>query len=91
MRIERPGVSRRLIVSAAGIWIAGLTLASGQRVLAPRDFRDHPNISYLTAPVSDPVARINERIRQRQLDLDQSPRVGTCGLWAACFSDSFQN
>ena len=76
MRIERPGVSRRLIASAAGIWIAGLTLASGQRVLAPRDFRDHPNISYLTASVSDPVTRLNERIRRGQVHLDSEPTRG---------------
>jgi hypothetical protein len=53
-----------------------MTFASGQRVLTPRDFRDHPNISYLTASVSDPVAQLNERIRQGLVRFESEPTGG---------------
>ena len=70
---------RKLIASATSIWIAGLTLASGQRTLDPRELRNHPNISYMTATASDPVAQLNERIRQGQVHLDSEPTRGYLG------------
>ena len=67
---------RRLIATATSIWIAALTLTSGQRPLDPRELRNHPKISYLTASVSDPVAQLNERIRQGQVRFDVEPSRG---------------
>ena len=66
----------RTLIAAVGIWIIGLTLTSGQRALAPRDLRDHPNIAYLTASVSDPVAQLNDRIRQGLIRLESEPTRG---------------
>jgi len=65
-----------LILTAAGIWFAGLMLVSAQRAPGPLEFRNHPNISYLTAKVSDPVAQLNERIRQGEVQLEAEPTRG---------------
>jgi hypothetical protein len=67
---------RTLILTAAGIWFAGLMLASAQRALGPFQLRNHPNISYLTAKVSDPVARLNERMQQGEVQLSAEPTRG---------------
>ena len=67
---------RRLIATATSIWIAALTLTSGQRPIDPRELRNHPKISYLTASVSDPVAQLNERVRQGQVRFDVEPSRG---------------
>ena len=67
---------RRLIATATSIWIAALTLTSGQRPIDPRELRNHTKFSYLTASVSDPVAQLNERIRQGQVRFDVEPSRG---------------
>ena len=56
-------------------WIASVVLVSAQKV-HPALLRNHPAIAYATAPVSDPVAQLNERLKRGDVTLEKSEHSG---------------
>ena len=61
---------RTLVGAATAVWLAAVGVTSGQRALGPSELRNHPNIAYMTAPVSDPVSRLNARVKRGETRLD---------------------
>ena len=53
----------RLLLAAAVIWLAYASFAGAQQPLSPSAMRAHPNINYLSGTTTDPVARLNEKLR----------------------------
>ncbi len=60
--------SRIVIVALA--WIASVAFVSAQKV-HPSLIRNHPAIAYATAPVSDPIARLNDRLKRGEVTLEK--------------------
>ena len=56
-------------------WVASLAFVSTQQI-HPSLIRNHPAIAYSTAPVSDQVAQLNERLRRGEVTLEQSGPTG---------------
>jgi hypothetical protein len=56
-------------------WVASVVLVSAQKI-HPALIRNHPAIAYATAPVSDPVARLNERLRRGEVTLEKNGQSG---------------
>ena len=56
-------------------WVASVVLVSAQKI-HPALIRNHPAIAYATAPVSDPVARLNERLRRGEVTLEKNEQSG---------------
>jgi len=56
-------------------WFASVVLVSAQKV-HPALLRNHPAIAYATAPVSDPVAQLNERLKRGDITLEKSEHSG---------------
>src|SRR4030095_1700940 len=56
-------------------WVASVVLVSAQKV-HPALIRNHPAIAYATAPVSDPVALLNERLRRGEVTLEKTEPSG---------------
>ena len=56
-------------------WVASVVLVSAQKI-HPALIRNHPAIAYATAPVSDPVALLNERLRRGEVTLEKNERSG---------------
>jgi hypothetical protein len=60
--------SRIVIVALA--WIVSVAFVSAQKV-HPSLIRNHPAIAYATAPVSDPLARLNDRLQRGEVTLEK--------------------
>ena len=56
-------------------WVASVALVSAQKI-HPALIRNHPAIAYATAPVSDPVALLNERLRRGEVTLEKNEHSG---------------
>ena len=56
-------------------WVASVVLVSAQKI-HPALIRNHPAIAYATAPVSDPVALLNERLRRGEVTLEKNEHSG---------------
>jgi hypothetical protein len=56
-------------------WVATVVLVSAQKI-HPALIRNHPAIAYATAPVSDPVALLNERLRSGEVTLEKNEHNG---------------
>jgi hypothetical protein len=56
-------------------WVASVVLVSAQKI-HPALIRNHPAIAYATAPVSDPVALLNERLRRGEVALEKHEHSG---------------
>jgi len=56
-------------------WVASVVLVSAQKI-HPALIRNHPAIAYATAPVSDPVALLNERLRHGEVTLEKNEHSG---------------
>ena len=56
-------------------WVASVVLVSAQKI-HPALIRNHPAIAYATAPVSDPVALLNERLRSGEVTLEKNEHSG---------------
>jgi len=56
-------------------WVASVVLVSAQKI-HPALIRNHPAIAYATAPVSDPVALLNERLRRGEVALEKNEQSG---------------
>jgi hypothetical protein len=50
------------IVFVALAWVASVVFVSAQKI-HPSLIRNHPAIAYATATVSDPIARLNDRLQ----------------------------
>jgi hypothetical protein len=56
-------------------WVASVVLVSAQKI-HPALIRNHQAIAYATAPVSDPVALLNERLRRGEVTLEKNEHSG---------------
>jgi hypothetical protein len=61
-------ISRLVIVALA--WIASVAFVSAQKI-HPSLIRNHPAIAYATAPVSNPIARLNDRLQRGEVTLEK--------------------
>jgi hypothetical protein len=66
---------RSHIALVALAWAASIGLVSAQKV-HPSLIRNHPAIAYATAPVSDPVARLNASLERGEASLEKSGASG---------------
>jgi len=55
--------------------MASVVFVSAQKV-HPALLRNHPAIAYATAPVSDPVAQLNERLKRGEVTLEKNEHSG---------------
>ena len=65
--------SRIVIVALA--WVASIVFVSAQQI-HPSLIRNHPAIAYTTAPVADPVARLNNRLQRGEVSLEKNGPSG---------------
>lgn len=65
--------ARIVVVTLA--WIASVVLVSAQKV-HPALIRNHPAIAYAKTPVSDPVARLNDRMQRGEVALQKNGPSG---------------
>jgi hypothetical protein len=65
--------SRLCLVALA--WAVSVALVSAQKI-HPALIRNHPAIAYATAPVSDPIAQLNERLRRGEVTLEKNEQSG---------------
>jgi hypothetical protein len=56
-------------------WVASVVLVSAQRI-HPALLRNHPAIAYATAPVSDPVAQLNDKLQRGEMTLEKDEHSG---------------
>lgn len=49
---------------------------AGQRQVAPSQVRNHPAIAYATSPQTDPVFKLNQRLRNGEVSLQFDPATG---------------
>jgi len=68
------GMRKLLVVGM--VWCTAVAVASGQLTLGPLELRNHRNVAYMTATPTDPVARLNERLRRGELRLEAEPTRG---------------
>ena len=68
-------MKRFLPVAAAG-WLVCASFAGAQQPLSPSAMRAHPNINYLSGTTTDPVARLNEKLRSGSVVLRSEPTRG---------------
>jgi hypothetical protein len=69
---------RSRVVLVALAWVASLVFVSAQKTqkIHPALIRNHPAISYSTAPVADPVAQLNGRLLRGEVTLERSGSSG---------------
>jgi hypothetical protein len=69
---------RSRVLLVAMVWVASIVFVSAQKTqkIHPALIRNHPAISYSTAPVSDPVAQLNGRLQRGELTLERSGSSG---------------
>jgi hypothetical protein len=65
--------SRIVIVALA--WVASVVFVSAQKI-HPALIRNHPAIAYATAPVSDPIAQLNDKMQRGEVTLEKSGPSG---------------
>jgi hypothetical protein len=63
--------SRRALgmIAATTLWMVASIVSSGQAPLSPLALRNHPAIAYQTRPVTDPVARLDQRLARGDVAL----------------------
>jgi hypothetical protein len=71
----RLGMHKSRIVLVALAWVASVVFVSAQKI-HPSLIRNHPAIAYATAPVSDPIARLNDRLQRGEIALEKSGPSG---------------
>ena len=63
--------------AAAGLlWVAAVAVSSGQGTLTPTALRNHPAISYNTAPVHDAITDLSRKIQSGEVKLTYEPVHG---------------
>ena len=66
----------RTLGAATLVWLAVVTAASAPLTLGSLELRSHRNVSYMTASATDPVARLNDRLRRGEVQLAAEPTRG---------------
>ena len=64
------------IGAAAALALTFVPVGAGQSPLTPSAMRNHPAIQYQRTPPQDDVARLNERLRNREVTLEFEPTTG---------------
>jgi len=67
---------KRLLLTAAAICLAYTSFAGAQQALSPSAMRADPRIDYLGGATTDPVARLNEKLKSGALALRDEPTRG---------------
>ena len=87
-RVRMPWGSRRLAATLARVgpscvlglatvsWLGASVYAQQRQQVAPSLVRNHPAIAYATSPQSDPVFRLNERLRNGEVTFASEPVTG---------------
>ena len=65
-----------ILLAATATWLVSTSLLSAQLTVSPSAMRGHHNINYLTAPTTDPVAQLNERLKAGTAVLTGEPTNG---------------
>jgi hypothetical protein len=63
------------IAVIALVWVASVVFVSAQKI-HPSLIRNHRAIAYATAPVTDPVARLNDRLQRGEVTLEKKGPSG---------------
>ena len=63
------------IVLVTLAWITSVVLVSAQKI-HPALIRNHPAIAYAKTPVSDPIARLNDRMQRGEVTLQKNGPSG---------------
>src|SRR4051812_27679299 len=66
----------RLLMAAAASWLACASFAGARQAPSPSAMRADPRINYLAGTISDPVARLNEKLKSGALVLGDEPTRG---------------
>jgi hypothetical protein len=66
----------RILVTGLAAWLGASAYVGGQLALSPRDMRAHPSVNYLNGPTSDPVARLNAKLKSGALTLEAAGMSG---------------
>jgi hypothetical protein len=75
MTVRRFGRGVRLLIGLSAIGWLGASLYA-QKQVAPSLIRNHPAIDYANSPESDPVFKLNERLRNGEVTLTSDPDTG---------------
>ena len=67
---------KKLLLAAMATWLASASFLGAQLTMSPSAMRAHPAINYLTAATTDPVARLNARLKAGVVTLDAEPTSG---------------
>jgi hypothetical protein len=67
---------KRLIPIAAASWLALASFTGAQQPLSPSAMRADARINYLTGPTTDPVTRLNQKLRSGEVTLRDEPTRG---------------
>src|SRR3954469_17666737 len=80
---SRRGVAAVVRVGPAGAlalavlaWLGATVYAQQRPQVAPSLVRNHPAIAYATSPQSDPVFKLNERLRNGEVTFESEPVTG---------------
>ena len=68
-------MSTSRIVLVTLVWVASVVFVSAQKI-HPSLIRNHPAIAYASAPVSDPIAQLNDRLKRGEVRLERSGPSG---------------
>ena len=66
----------RVLLAATVTWLATASFLGAQLTISPSAMRSHPAINYLTADTTDPVARLNARLKSGEVRLEAEPTSG---------------
>jgi hypothetical protein len=67
---------RSILATALLLWLASLVASTAAQRLPAALLRNHPAIAYERAPVSDPVAQLNARLRAGEVTLESRGQTG---------------
>lgn len=67
---------KRLLAVAALTWLASTAFLGAQLGISPSAMRAHPNINYLAGPTTDPVARLNAKLKSGGVSFEGEPTNG---------------
>jgi len=67
---------KRILLAATTTWLVSTSLLTAQLTVSPSAMRGHPNINYLAAPTSDPVAQLNDKLKAGTASLKGEPTNG---------------
>jgi hypothetical protein len=72
VRVGPPGALALAVLA----WLGATVYAQQRPQVAPSLVRNHPAIAYATSPQSDPVFKLNERLRNGEVTFESEPVTG---------------